>query len=107
MGQEFFLVTGASGWLGRRVVRALLRGHAQMGAVGGGGRRVRMLVAPGEDVGDLIALGAEAVRGDIRDPASARALTANAQGATLLQLAGVIHPAGGVKDFMAVNYGGT
>ncbi len=107
MPNDLFLVTGASGWLGRRVVRALLQGHAQMGAVGGGGQRVRMLVAPDEDVSDLTALGAEAITGDIRDPASARALTANAQGATLLQLAGVIHPAGGVKEFMAVNFGGT
>jgi nucleoside-diphosphate-sugar epimerase len=105
MANDFFLVTGASGWLGRRVVRALLTGNAEMGTPGG--KRVRMLVAPGEDVSDLQALGAEAVIGDIRDPAAARSLMAGADGATVLQLAGVIHPSGGVRDFMAVNYGGT
>jgi nucleoside-diphosphate-sugar epimerase len=102
-----FLVTGATGWLGRRVVRALIEGQTEMGKAGGGGHKVRMLVAPGEDASDLISLGAEAVTGDIRDPAAARALTVNAQGAVLLQLAGVIHPSDGVKDFMAVNFGGT
>ena len=75
MSDPLYLVTGATGWLGRRLVRALTQGHAEMGHTGKGGGRVRMLVAPGEDAGDLQALGAEAVVGDIRDPASARALT--------------------------------
>ena len=102
MSDPLYLVTGATGWLGRRLVRALTQGHAEMGHTGKGGGRVRMLVAPGEDAGDLQALGAEAVVGDIRDPASARALTADAEGAVLLHLAGLIHPLHGVKDFMAV-----
>mgnify|MGYP001154135784 CR=1 FL=1 len=58
MSDARFFVTGASGWLGRRVVRALIQGHAEMGAVGAGGRKVRMLVAPGEACNDLKALGA-------------------------------------------------
>ena len=48
------LVTGANGWLGRRVVRALTEGHSEMGEVGAGGRRVRILVRPGEKVDDLL-----------------------------------------------------
>jgi uncharacterized protein YbjT (DUF2867 family) len=41
---DWVLVTGASGWLGRRLVRALTHGHPEMGPIGAGGRRVRMLV---------------------------------------------------------------
>ena len=89
---DLVLVTGASGWLGRRVVRALIQGNPEMGPFGAGGRRVRMLVRPGEKVDDLLALGAEKVEGDLRDPAAARSLTVGAAGATLIHLAGVIHP---------------
>src|SRR5947208_3000073 len=61
------LVTGANGWLGRRVVRALTEGHSEMGQVGAGGRRVRILVRPGEKVDDLLELGVQKVEGDLRD----------------------------------------
>lgn len=60
MSDPRFFVTGATGWLGRRVVRALIQGHAEMGPVGAGGRKVHMLVAPGERHDDLAALGATA-----------------------------------------------
>ncbi len=107
MSDTRFYVTGATGWLGRRVVRALIQGHAEMGAVGAGGRKVRMLVAPGEACADLTALGAEAFVGDLRDADACRAFLAGSEGATVLHLAGLIHPAGRTRDFMAVNSGGT
>lgn len=107
MPDSLYIVTGATGWLGRRVVRALIQGHAEMGETGRGGHRVRMLVAPREDARDLEALGAEAVSGDITDPATAKALMAGTEGATVLQLAGLIHPLRGVGDFMKVNFEGT
>jgi nucleoside-diphosphate-sugar epimerase len=104
---DLVLVTGAGGWLGRRVVRALTQGHTEMGPCGAGGRRVRMLVWPGEKIDDLLALGAEKIEGDLRDPATARALTAGAAGATLIHLAGVIHPTRGTREFTEINVEGT
>ena len=99
----FFIVTGATGWLGRRVVRALTQGHAEMGQ--SGGNTVRILAAPGEDAADLEALGAQIVRGDLRDPNTAKALMQGGDGATVLHLAGLIHPRK-PADFMAVNFDG-
>src|SRR6187397_610693 len=104
---ENYFVTGATGWLGRRVVRALISGHAEMGAVGAGGRKVHMLVAPGEACDDLKALGAQAFAGDLRDAAAMRSFLAKSEGATVLHLAGLIHPAGRTRDFMEVNFNGT
>jgi nucleoside-diphosphate-sugar epimerase len=102
-----YIVTGATGWLGRRVVRALTEGHAEMGEIGRGGEQVRMLVAPDEEASDLTALGAKAVIGDIRDPAAARALVAGVDGGTVIHLAGVIHPRTSVREFVEVNVQGT
>jgi nucleoside-diphosphate-sugar epimerase len=104
---DLVLVTGANGWLGRRVVRALTKGHAEMGPVGAGGRRVRMLVRPGEKIDDLLALGAEKVEGDLRDPAAGRLLAVGAAGGTLIHLAGIIHPTRSTREFTEVNVEGT
>ena len=76
------LVTGANGWLGRRVVRALTEGSSEMGVVGAGGRRVRILVRPGEKVDDLLELGMEKVEGDLRDQQAVRTFVADGAGAT-------------------------
>jgi nucleoside-diphosphate-sugar epimerase len=102
-----FLVTGANGWLGRRVVRALTHGDPDMGTVGSGNRRVRALVMPGENAHDIAALGAELVHGDIRNPDAARALVAGAAGGTLIHLAGIIHPRRSVREFFEINVEGT
>lgn len=104
---DLVLVTGANGWLGRRVVRTLTEGHSEMGPLGTGGRRVRMLVRPGEKVDDLLALGAEKVEGDLRDPAAARSLAVGAAGGTLIHLAGIIHPTRSTREFAEVNVEGT
>jgi nucleoside-diphosphate-sugar epimerase len=107
MSAELVLVTGANGWLGRRVVRALTEGHPEMGTVGAGGRKVRALVLPGEDAQDLTALGAEIVHGDIRDGETSRQFARGAEGGTLIHLAGIIHPRRGVREFSEVNLEGT
>jgi nucleoside-diphosphate-sugar epimerase len=104
---DFILVTGAGGWLGRRVVRALTQGHAEMGLLGKGGHRVRILVRPGENVEDLLALGATKIEGDLRDPAAARALVQGAAGGILIHLAGIIHPKRSAREFIEVNFEGT
>lgn len=104
---EIVLVTGAGGWLGRRLVRALTQGHPEMGAVGAGGRRVRILVRPGEPAADLVKLGAEMVEGDIRDQAALGRLVAGAADGLLIHLAAVIHPSHGTRAFTEVNVDGT
>lgn len=107
MTQPLFLVTGASGWLGKRVVLALTQGNAEMGDTGRGGARVRAFVPTGADVRELIGLGAEIVHGDIRDDAAVRAFVAGGAGGNLLHLAGVIHPTGGIGEFDAINHQGS
>ena len=104
---SLYLVTGANGWLGRRVVCALTQGHPEMGVVGAGGQRVRMLVRPGEQADDLVKFGAEKVEGDIRDPAALRALCTGAADGVLIHLAAVIHPTRGTREFTEVNVEGT
>lgn len=100
------LVSGANGWLGRRVVSALTKGHPEMGTVGQGGHRVRALVMPGDDAGELTALGAEIVHGDVRDRDAVRAFASGADGGTLIHLAGIIHPRRSVREFAEVNVEG-
>ena len=101
------LVTGANGWLGRRVVRALTEGNAEMGVAGTGGRVVRALVMPGEDARELGALGADVLPGDVRDACALQAFFSGCRYATLVHLAGVIHPRRGVREFTEINVDGT
>ncbi|WP_052522764.1 NAD(P)-dependent oxidoreductase [Ensifer sp. BR816] len=100
------LLTGASGWLGRRVAAALTRGLPEAGLLAAGGLLVRALVPAGEDVSQLREQGLEIVTGDIRDMKSVRAFVAGAQGAVLIHMAGVIHPKT-VAQFEAINTQGT
>jgi nucleoside-diphosphate-sugar epimerase len=92
------LVTGANGWLGRRLVR-LLCANGYRGAI-------RILVQPGENVNDLMELGAHKVEGDVRNGQNVRAFLKDAQGAILIHLVGVIHPQR-THDWMEINYEGT
>jgi nucleoside-diphosphate-sugar epimerase len=88
MTSELAIVTGAAGWLGRRMVEALRP------------RPVRSFVLPGEtSTGD-------AVTGDLRNAQDCEKLCANSRGATLFHCAGVVHPHR-VHDFFDVNVTGT
>jgi nucleoside-diphosphate-sugar epimerase len=92
------VVTGAGGWLGQNLVRALA----------GAGRPVRCLVHDPGDVPVLELAGPQVeVRvGDVRDPAALDTLFDGVGGATVFHAAGVIHPAT-VREFYDVNVGGT
>lgn len=93
------VVTGAAGWLGQNLVRALAPER----------RRVRALVLAAEE-GPLLELAGpsvEVVVGDVRDPVVVDELFEDAAGATVVHAAGVIHPAGRTRPFWDVNVGGT
>jgi nucleoside-diphosphate-sugar epimerase len=90
-----FIVTGASGWLGRAVLDTLQHGPHE----------VRAMVLPSERR-DYAPRGVSVVEGDVRNAADCAALCRDMEGATLLHLAGVIHPRR-VADFYAVNVEGT
>lgn len=104
---EVYVITGAGGWLGKRVVRALVAGDSAMGAAAPGNRKVRALVRDNIEASAMQPYGIETITGDLRDPQTARQLTAGCEGATLIHLAGVIHPQHGTKEFDQVNYWGT
>jgi len=94
------VVTGASGWLGQNLVRALV----------GQRERIRCLV-PSDDQAAPLALlspSIEVVVGDHRDPATAdRLFDGVGPGAAVFHAAAVIHPRRGTREFFDVNVGGT
>ena len=96
------LITGGAGWLGGRVVAALTSGLQEAGPLAVGGYKVRALAPAGEDTAALRAHGVDIITGDIRDAATLKALMANAEGAVLIHLAGIIHPQK-VAQFEAIN----
>ncbi len=94
------VVTGASGWLGQNLVRALAPARG----------RVRCLV-PQPDDGALLELAGSSVEvtvGDVRDPAVLdRLFDGVGPGATVFHAAGVIHPEAKIRELFDVNVGGT
>src|SRR5262249_33211914 len=93
------VVTGAAGWLGQNLVRALAP-HRE---------RVRCLVRGADDASLLSVVGpsVETVVGDVRDPAALDALFDGIGPATVFHAAGVIHPEGKIRSLFDVNVGGT
>jgi nucleoside-diphosphate-sugar epimerase len=93
------VVTGASGWLGQNLVRRLATSRL----------RVRGLVPVADDGPLLEVLGPniETVVGDVRDPSAMDRLFDGVADTTVFHTAGVIHPAGRVREFFDVNVGGT
>lgn len=93
------VVTGAAGWLGQNLVRALGADRA----------KVRCLVHRADEGPPLEVLGpaVEVVVGDLRDPAALDRLFEGTSGATVFHAGSVIHPAGRVRELFDVNVGGT
>ncbi|NLV56266.1 MAG: NAD-dependent epimerase/dehydratase family protein [Acidimicrobiales bacterium] len=93
------VVTGAGGWLGRNLVRALAPERDI----------VRVLVERPDEAPllELAGPSVEPVVGDVRDPVVVDRLFEDMGGATVFHAAGVIHPAGRTRPFFDVNVGGT
>ena len=94
------VVTGASGWLGQNLMRALV----------GRRERVRCLVPLADHAAPLSLLSptVEVVVGDVRDPATAdRLFDGVGADAAVFHAAAVIHPASSTREFFDVNVGGT
>ena len=93
------VVTGAAGWLGQNLVRALA----------GDRERVRCLVHRDEEAPllEIVAPSVETVVGDVRDPATLDRLFDAVGPATVFNAAGVIHPEGRTRELFDVNVGGT
>jgi nucleoside-diphosphate-sugar epimerase len=92
-------VTGASGWLGQNLVRALAPAR----------RQVRCLVAAAEEAPllELVGTNIETVVGDVRDPTALDRLFDGVPGASVFHAAAVIHPHKSTREFFDVNVGGT
>jgi len=109
-GTRHLIVTGAAGWLGRRLVDTLANGLPEVGALAApaSGARIRCLVLPGEDASALgrISDRVEIVSGDVRDPSACARLFEGTSGAVVFHIAGIIHPAR-VDEFYQINVDGT
>jgi nucleoside-diphosphate-sugar epimerase len=104
------LVTGAPGWLGSRLVRALVHGLPDVPTLTAASDRVvRCLVHPSADASSLgeISKQVEVVVGDVTAPSSLEPFFRDAAGATLFHSAAVIHPTKGAQEFWRVNADGT
>jgi nucleoside-diphosphate-sugar epimerase len=103
------LVTGASGWLGSRLVETLVSGLRDCEGL----RRmppelrIRCLVLPGQDGSalDLMSNRIEIVTGTLENPGDCARFCQGAQGAVLFHTAGVIHPRR-VAEFYRINVKG-
>jgi nucleoside-diphosphate-sugar epimerase len=93
------IVTGAGGWLGQNLVRALAPRRA----------RVRCLVRDADEAAPLELVGpsVETVVGDVRDPAAVDRLFEGLSAMSVFHAAAVIHPAKRPRELYDVNVGGT
>jgi nucleoside-diphosphate-sugar epimerase len=110
LGTNLALVTGAAGWLGSRLVGALVYGLSECDWLPRANPRlqVRCFVLPGEDAALIEELGdrVEIVRGDITRAEDCAKLCEDAAGAVLFHVAGIIHPRRRA-EFYQVNVDGT
>src|SRR5262249_43242721 len=106
---ELILVTGATGWLGKRFVRLMATRGIEHEIVQDlpANLRIRCLALPGADADELQSFGpnVEVFTGDLRNPDDCARFTEGARGAWLFHTAGIIHP-DRVKDFYGINVEG-
>ncbi len=103
------VVTGATGWLGSRLVRALTRGLPDSPGPGAEERRIRRLVRRGVSARAFgsIPESIETVEGDLTEPRSLGPLFSGLSDAVVYHCAGVVHPRVFTREFYRVNTRGT
>jgi nucleoside-diphosphate-sugar epimerase len=102
-----YLITGAGGWLGSRLLEALANGLPDLSVPVDSNRKLRALVLPGQAAAlEKISNRVEFVQGDIRNPADCARLCDGAKDAILFHTAGIIHPRR-VREFYDINRDGT
>jgi nucleoside-diphosphate-sugar epimerase len=103
------IVTGAPGWIGSRLVEAILGKVPDAVVAGAMTDRIRCLVGPRatSQTAQAVISGAQIASGDLTKPESLRTLFDAAAGATVYHCAGIIHPTAGTREFYDVNTRGT
>jgi nucleoside-diphosphate-sugar epimerase len=93
------VITGAAGWLGQNLVRAVAPERSA----------VRCLVQTAEEASllSLVAASVQPVVGDVRDPVALDRLFDGTARATVVHAAAIIHPLHRVQELHDVNVGGT
>ncbi len=99
---DLAIVTGVPGWLGSNLVEALLNSQRPV-------RALCLKNSKNSESQELSALGGALtfVEGDLASGEGLEALYADARGATVFHVAGVIHPSRGRQEFYDVNVEGT
>src|SRR5262245_27215367 len=104
------LITGACGWLGKNLTRAVAERSLDIELLRQWprGMRIRCLILPHEDPSNLGAISSqiEVVHGDVRKPVDCGTCCEGGKEAVLFHTAGITHPRR-VKDLYAVNVRGT
>jgi nucleoside-diphosphate-sugar epimerase len=104
------LITGASGWLGKNLSRAIGERSLDLDFPYELPHRLRIrcLILPKDDPNELTAFGSqiEPVQGDVRSPTDCARFCEGAKGAVLFHTASIIHPRR-IEHFYDVNVAGT
>lgn len=104
------LITGALGWLGISLVKALTQGITDVESLATPQNKLslRCLILPGQNPEILRNLSnkIEVIVGDLRNPQDCDRFCKGAENATLFHTAGIIHPPQ-VSDFYDINVTGT
>lgn len=102
------LITGANGWLGKRLAGLIARRELGEGVLANvpPDPALRCLILPNENADELRKTGAQVLCGDVRNARDCATFCEGAKDAVLIHTAGVIHPRR-VQDFYDINVGGT
>jgi len=99
---DLAIVTGVPGWLGSNLVEVLLNSQRPV-------RALCLKNSGNSDIQELSTVGGALtfVEGDLASGEGLEALYADAKGATVFHVAGIIHPSRGRQEFYDVNVEGT
>ena len=100
------IITGVSGWLGKRLLRSLIENEVEgvRSILKSSTPAIRVLLEDKSQNIEIDDSNLEKIYGDIRDSSTLKRLFLNTEGATVIHLAGCIHPKIFTKDFMNVNF---